>query len=659
MSLESIKGLGPKTKMLLNNMDIKTTDDLIHYYPYRYNEIKRSEVSTLKAGDLIIMDGIIQNDATLFHFGHHQDRMTFTLVADRLFKVVIYNRGFLKKQLVATTKVTVMGKYDPLKGTITASNLRLGLLPPQVVIEPVYHLVKGLSSKQLQSFIKSSLTSTNEVNDYVPINYQTRYHFLDKLTSLKQVHDPTNLTLLASARQRLIYEELFIFMLRMEDLKAKSKQRVGLERAVTYDQVLSFLKTLPFTLTKDQLVAINDIYHDLTSTIRMNRLLQGDVGSGKTIVAFVALYINYLAHYQGALMAPTEILAKQHYDNMLSLFKGTKLKVALLTGSLKPKERASLLAKIKQGDYDVIIGTHALISEDVIYHNLGLVITDEQHRFGVNQRTNLMNKGYLADTLYLSATPIPRTYALTLYGDMDISSIHSMPKGHKNLVTTLVTNDQIKTVLEVMLAELKKGHQCYAVVPLIVSEDNALDVESLAADMKKAFGKYYKVGILHGAMKSSDKEQVMASFKANEIQILVTTTVIEVGVDVANATVMAIFDCDRFGLSTIHQLRGRIARNDVANYCFLITDNVKERFQILTETMDGFKISEMDFKLRGAGDLFGYRQSGDMVLALADLRRDYSLLLQARDDAKAYFKSATYEQDELLKTKIGLVSKAS
>ena len=370
----------------------------------------------------------------------------------------------------------------------------------------------------------------------------------------------------------------------------------------------------------------------------MNRLLQGDVGSGKTIVSFIAMYANYLSGYQSALMAPTEILATQHFSNLKDIFANYNLNMALLTGSTPKKEKDLIYEELKNGDIDIIVGTHALIQEDVTYHNLGLVITDEQHRFGVNQRANLQNKGQKPDTLYMSATPIPRTYALTIYGDMDVSTIKTRPKGRKKIKTVVKTNKEIKDVLEMMYEELKQGHQIYVIAPLIEESENSdlTNVNDLNEKMTLAFGSKYKIDLVHGKMASAAKELIMNEFLQNKVQILISTTVIEVGVDVPNATMMVIFNAERFGLSTLHQLRGRVGRSELQSSCILISDNDTKRLEIMERTNDGFEISEEDFKLRGHGDLFGTKQSGDMTFKIADLKADYKILLQAREDSLEY-----------------------
>ena len=438
---------------------------------------------------------------------------------------------------------------------------------------------------------------------------------------------------------RLKYEELFEFMFKINYLKEENKKaNSGIARSIDESKVDEFISHLPYELTKDQITVVNTIIKDLESPNRMNRLLQGDVGSGKTIVSFIAMYANYLSGYQSALMAPTEILATQHFSNLKDIFKDYNLNMALLTGSTPKKEKDLIYEELKNGDIDIIVGTHALIQDDVTYHNLGLVITDEQHRFGVNQRANLQNKGQKPDTLYMSATPIPRTYALTIYGDMDVSTIKTRPKGRKKIKTVVKTNKEIKDVLEMMYEELKQGHQIYVIAPLIEESENSdlTNVNDLKEKMTLAFGSKYKIDLVHGKMASAAKELIMNEFLQNKVQILISTTVIEVGVDVPNATMMVIFNAERFGLSTLHQLRGRVGRSELQSSCILISDNDTKRLEIMENTNDGFEISEEDFKLRGHGDLFGTKQSGDMTFKIADLKADYKILLQAREDSLEY-----------------------
>jgi len=648
LELNNLKGIGPKKIGLLNKLGINKVEDLVNFYPFRYELIKRSNVNELNDNDKIIMDGVVETIPNVFHFNRKMDKMSFKLNSGtNLFNIVIFNRGFLKANLKIGTSITVIGKYDKRHNTIVTSEIRFGQILKEK-IEPIYHSTYGISGKNIALYINEALKSNYSVIDYIPDYLKEKYNFLDKDESINILHNPTDLLELKKARTRFKYEELFLFMLKMNYLK-NNKNKLGLSRNVKYEEIEEFIDTLDFTLTTDQLKAVKDIYNDLNNKYRMNRLLQGDVGSGKTIVAIISMYINYLSGYQSALMAPTEILAIQHYENIKKLFKDYNINIALLTGKLKAKEKKELYSKLENGEIDFIIGTHALISDGVKYKNLGLVITDEQHRFGVNQRSNLKNKGITPDILYMSATPIPRTYAITLYGDMDVSNIKTLPNGKKGIITSLKKESEIKDVLNDIYNELSNNHQVYVIAPLI-EESEKSDLENvyeLETKMNKAFGKLYKIGILHGKMTNEEKDSVMNDFKDNKINILISTTVIEVGIDVKNATMIVIFDAFRFGLSALHQLRGRVGRNELQSYCILVSNRETERLNILTKTNDGFKISEEDFLLRGSGDLFGLRQSGDMVFKIADIKKDYNILLKAKDDALEYLEK--YDDGKLIK----------
>ena len=644
MELKEIKGLGINTIDNLKALNIHSVEELVEYYPFRYDVYEKSDLNNLEDGSNIIIDGVVESKPTVIHFKRNKNKMSFRLNAgSKLFNITIFNRAFLKNNIHVGMEITVIGKYDFKNNLIVASNLRKGLLE-KTVIEPVYHSSSKITSKRISHFINKALEKAI-IKDYVPEKLNKKYKLMDKEKAINYIHKPSSKTTTYEAIKKLKYEEVFLFMLKISYLK-KRKDNNGLKRNLDFSEVEKIISKLPFELTKDQAKSIKDIYEDLISPHRMNRLLQGDVGSGKTAVAFVSLYINKLSGYQGALMAPTEILASQHYQNILKMFP--ELKVGLLTGKLKVKERKELIENIKNGEIDIVIGTHALISEDVTYNNLGLVITDEQHRFGVNQRGNLKNKGVMPDILYMSATPIPRTYALTLYGDMDISSIKTMPKGRKAVKTILMDNKDVKKYLTMMLEEIKKGHQIYVVAPL-VEESEKIDLENVYKvyeNMNKAFHKICKVDVLHGKMKSQEKDEIMQKFKNNEIQILVSTTVIEVGVDVPNATMMVILDSFRFGLSALHQLRGRVGRNELDSYCILVSDKETKRLEILTKTNDGFKVAEEDFLLRGSGDLFGLRQSGDMNFKLADIKKDFELFKLAKEDSQRYLESQDYYKEE-------------
>ena len=635
MEISSLKGIGPKTERIFINNNINDTDDLISYYPFRYDILKRSNISELNEVDKIIIDGVIESNPSIFFFNKRQNKLSFRFnTGENIYSVTIFNRGFLKSKIIPGTIITIIGNINKKNNTITASDIKFSKLSSIPEIIPIYHQIGCISSTQIRTFI-NNITDYNIV-EYIPKYLKEKYKLIEKKDAIKYIHNPDSELNLKKAQAYLKYEELFLFMLKMNSLKKGKKTKIGLKRNVDKEKIEEFISKLPFELTIDQRKCIDKIYTDLNSEIRMNRLIQGDVGSGKTILAFIALYINYLSGYQGAFMAPTEVLANQHFQNIKKLFKDYNINIELLTGTIKSKQRKDILKRLKNNEIDIIIGTHALFSNDVEYKTLGLVITDEQHRFGVNQRSNLKNKGITPDILYLSATPIPRTYALTIYGDMDVSSIKTLPSGKKEIVTYLKKNNEIKDVLNLMYNELKSNHQIYVIAPLIEESDDIdlENVQKLERDLNKAFSKVTKIGIMHGKLSKEEKEKVMEDYKNGDIGILISTTVIEVGVDVKNATMIVIFDAYRFGLSQLHQLRGRVGRNNLDSYCILISDKEAKRLDIMTKTTDGFKISEEDFKLRGSGDLFGVRQSGDMSFKLADFKNDYNILLRAKEDTE-------------------------
>lgn len=651
--LSKVKGIGPKTELLLNKLGIYEIDDLVTHYPYRYDVLRRTDLKTVTDPEQkIVIDGKVESVPLVIRFRGGTNKLNFRLSTQSgMVGVSIFGRAFLKQNLPIGERIIVIGKYDSSKNIINASDIKFGYLTNQDKIESVYHSTSGLSQKILTNAINNALVNYgNVISDSIPKYLLDKYNFLNKKTALNIVHNPPNYDKLKEASLRLKYEELFEFMFKINYLRnTNKKDNAGVERK-TNKSIDDFIKKLPFELTNDQKMALDEIIKDLSSSQRMNRLLQGDVGSGKTIVAILAMYYNYLCGYQSALMAPTEILAVQHFNNMKELFKGTGIVVELLTGSITKKDKQVIYNELKDGTINMIVGTHALIQEEVEYNNLGLVVTDEQHRFGVNQRSNLKNKGIKPDVLYMSATPIPRTYALTIYGDMDVSIIKEMPKGRLPVKTKVFNNKEMKNVYKLMEEELENNHQIYVIAPLI-EESEELDlttVYTLRDKMNLIFGNRYKIDIVHGKMKSKEKDLIMEEFKHNTVNILISTTVIEVGVDVSNATMMVIFDANRFGLSTLHQLRGRVGRSALQSKCLLISDKEEEKRLMIMETCnDGFVISEEDFKLRGSGDLFGTKQSGDMTFKMANLRMDYKILVQAKNDSKEYLENHDYDKDEL------------
>ena len=643
MELRKIKGLGEKNEQLLNTLNIYNVEDLLEYYPYRYIEYKINNINDALEGQNIIVIGKIDSMPLVRRFRARLNSLNFRLYTNgKIVNTVIYNRAFMQRNLSPGKEITVIGKYDQKKNTVVASNI---LLTPikEGTIESKYHLTNGITNKQITKYIDEALNINVAIDDYVPNKYNEQYDFLDKNEAIRIIHKPNDIKSLKQAKLKLIYEELFKFMFKINYLKyANTRENTKEPKQVSLIDLQNFLGSLPFELTPDQQKAIEDIHKDLTSHNRMNRLLCGDVGSGKTIVGVVAMYESYLAGYQSALMAPTEILATQHFENIRNLLTNTGVRVGLLLGSTKKKEKEEIYEQLENGEIDILIGTHAIISDKVKFKNLGLVITDEQHRFGVNQRNSLRNKGKLPDILYMSATPIPRTYALTIYGDMDISLIKTKPAGRREIKTIIKSDKDIKDILYMMLEEIKNGHQVYAVTPLIEEDDetetNLMTVTDLKEKLESAFNHKIEIGLLHGKLDKSEKEKVMEDFKKGKTKVLVSTTVIEVGVDVKNATMMVIFNAERFGLATLHQLRGRIGRNSLESTCILVgpeTDNA--RLKVLEESNDGFYITEKDFEMRREGDLFGTKQSGDMSFKIADVQRDFKILMRAKADSEEFF----------------------
>ena len=657
--LDEIKGIGPKTILSLNSLGIYTLDDLLNYFPYRYNVLKPVSLSTASDDDQVLINGYIENPIKVFFIKKNLNKLSFKLnTGTELINVPIFNRSFIKPNLSVGKQISVLGKYNRKNNIFVANDIKLVPILRET-IEPVYHLNAGLKRSSFIKIMDNALSKNYFVTNNIPEYLMNKYKFVDKMVAIKDIHKPINLQSIKDSKLMLIYEELFTFMLKMNYLKLNQKNVDEFyERMIKEDKVNKFIETLPFTLTNDQVNAIEEIKNDFNNPKRMNRLILGDVGSGKTIVAFIALYMNYITGYQGVMMAPTEILAKQHYENMINLFKNFDLKMELLTSSTLKKTRSDIIKRLASGDVDVLIGTHSVLNDEIIFKNLGLVVTDEQHRFGVNQRNMLQKKGKLSDVLYLSATPIPRTLALTLFGDMDITEIKSKPSNRKPIETKLFKTKDIKDVLFMMLDEIKKGHQIYVVAPLIEDENETgmETVKELKNKIDTAFNHKIPIDILHGKLKNKDKEEIMNNFKLNKTKILISTTVIEVGVDVKNATMMVIFNAERFGLATLHQLRGRIGRNDLESKCILISDYDTPRLKILEESNDGFYISEKDFELRGSGDLFGVKQSGDMDFKIANMKTDFKILQQCALDSKEFLENVDLNKYPIQKNIINSIS---
>ncbi len=648
MNLNLIKNIGPKTENLLNKLNIYTVEDLLTFYPYRYNIIKLKNIDEVTDGEVCFVPATILSACKVFYIRRNFNKLDFIASSNNInFKVTIFNRAFLKNNLTINKEVVLIGKYNKLKNTFVASDIKFSVEDNKIEVK--YHLTEGIKNNTLEKLIGEALKLDYDIPDYVPEMFNIHYKLLSKRDAIRLIHQPNSVEDIKKSELKLIYEELFLYMFKINYLSTINKEALGTPKHFREDELNEFLSNLSFKLTTDQETTISDILNDLKSNRRMNRLVLGDVGSGKTIVAITAIYACFLSGYQSAFMAPTEILAKQHYEQVKNYFSNYDIKVELLTGSLTKKQKEKIYERLEQGEIDLIIGTHALLNAGAEFKNLGLVITDEQHRFGVNQRNTLQNKGSKknADVLYLSATPIPRTYALTIYGDLDLSQIKTKPNLRKEIITKVVLEKNIREVLLKMYEELKLGHQIFVVSPLIEQNDeiNLNSVYELKEKLSKAFNSdVIKIEILHGKLKQKEKDELMLKFQKGEIRILISTTVIEVGIDIPNASMMVIFNAERFGLATLHQLRGRVGRSDIQSYCYLVTNvNDNARLKVMEESNDGFYISEKDFEQRGHGDLFGVKQSGEETLKIADFKRDYKILLQAKKDSEIYLKKSLYK----------------
>ena len=646
--LEDIKGIGPKTLKLFQNLNIFTIQDLITYYPYKYKLYHPVTLDNYEENTEVLINGYVASDAKIYYIKRNLNKISFRLnTGTKLINVTIFNRPFIKQHLLLNKYISIIGKYNIKTNTLTASDIKLTPIIKDE-IEPIYHTTQGLKQVNIHKIINNLLEKNIYVPSLIPEEYIKEYSLLDKLTAIKEIHNPTSTNNLKQAEICLKYEELFEYTLKINYLKyLKDKTTSSYIKTFDTSKLDNLISSLPFKLTDSQVNAVEDIKNDFNSPKHMNRLILGDVGSGKTIISFLALYMNYLSGYQGVLMAPTEILIKQHYENIKKIL--TDLNIEILTRSTTKKDRDKIIENLKKGQIDILLSTHSVLNDDVVFKNIGLVVTDEQHRFGVNQRKNLQNKGENVDVLYMSATPIPRTLALTIFKDMDITEIKTKPLNRKPKITKLYKTSEIKEVLYEMLDEIKKGHQIYVVSPLIENEEENTKLASvnyLYEKINVALNGKVPIGVLHGKLKNEEKENIMNDFKSNKTKILISTTIIEIGVDVSNATMIVIFNAERFGLATLHQLRGRIGRNDIESKCILISDYDTPRLKILEESEDGFYISEKDFELRGSGDLFGVKQSGDTVFKIANLNKDFKILKKCSEDSLNFLNKHINEIDK-------------
>lgn len=633
--LSVLPGIGPKSAEKYKKLGIETVEDLLLYFPFRYEDFKTKNVLDLEDGEKAVVSGIVATPANVQYYGYKRNRLRFTIKQGELVLAVsFFNQPYLADKIELGQTVAVFGKWDKAKGALTGMKL---LAQVEDDLQPVYRLSQGVSQSALVKVIKTAFEAGLDqlLEENLPQILVDKYHLLSRRQAVRAMHFPKDLEEYKQALRRVKFEELLFFQLQLQVLKEENRS-VGQGIVLDWDKkkLKDLQAKLPFTLTEAQERSLNEILADMRSPHHMNRLLQGDVGSGKTVVAGLAMYAAVTAGKQAALMVPTEILAEQHLQSLTSLFPS--LKILLLTGSLKAAERRERLELIQTGQVDLIVGTHALIQEGVHFHDLGLVIIDEQHRFGVAQRRILREKGQNPDVLMMTATPIPRTLAITAFGDMDVSIIDQMPAGRKEIITRWVKHQQLNLVLDWLVKEIQKGSQAYVISPLI-EESEALDLKNAIAleeELIAYFGDRARIALLHGKMKGEEKEAIMQAFKQGEIDLLVSTTVIEVGVNVPNATVMIIMDADRFGLSQLHQLRGRVGRGNKQSYAVLVanpkTESGKRRMKIMTETTNGFVLAEEDLKLRGSGEIFGRRQSGIPEFQVSNLIEDYPILEEAR-----------------------------
>ena len=648
MELESIKGLGEKTKEYLNKQNIYTIKDLVGFYPYRYEVLSPEVLDNTNKETTITINAKVVTEPTTAYIKSSLNVLKFNAETyGKVIRVSIFNRAYLKKSITIGKDVILTGKYDNIHNSFTASNLKLGILNDSL-INPVYHSIKGI--KNPKNIIVEAINYIEEDNNIIPKNYALKHNLITNKKALEYIHNPKTIEEVEKGRNRIIHEELFEFLFKVNYLKHLKDKEIGIAKNIDLELIKRFINSIPFKLTNDQLNGIKEGLNDLKSNKRMNRLVLGDVGSGKTIVATTLLLANASAGYQGVMLAPTEILATQHFKNLTKYFKDFDVTVELLTGKMTKKEKENVIKRCESGEVDILIGTHAVLGDKVSFKNLSLVVTDEQHRFGVKERDTLKLKGNKPDMLFLSATPIPRTYALTIYADLDVTEIKEKPSGRKDVITKVKKESELKDVLLKILEEVKLGHQVYIVSPSIEETDESIkSVYNLKEKFDIAFHSKIPIGILHGKLKKKEKESVMNDFLENNTKILISTTVIEVGVDVKNATVMVIFNADHFGLATLHQLRGRVGRNDIDSYCYLICNKEVERLNVLEESNDGFYISKKDFEFRGEGDIFGIKQSGDMNFNMLNLKRDYDKLLTLQSDVKEFISSKDYENNEYYK----------
>ncbi len=655
-----LKGVGPKRAFALERLGITSVRNLLYFFPRRYED--RSQFRSIES--LVLQEWVTIRGEILTVKLKRVKRFSILEVtvgdSTGMITAVWFNQPFLAKQFAAGQNAIFYGKAELYQNRLQISSPEYELVEPDEEavhagrITPIYPLTEGLFQKSLRSILKEVVETQVEQNidEFLPVKFRSEKNLLELKEAVREMHFPTSFDRQLLARRRIVFDEFFIFQMillqKIERMKTKYRA-YSLSEGDSCRQ--AFIESLPFAPTQSQVKAFSDLIEALAKTVPMNRLLQGDVGSGKTLVAAFALLLAAKNNCQAVLLAPTEILAEQHYRTLEKIFEPFSVSFGLLTSATPPPRRERILAELKQGKLSVVVGTHAILQEDVKFHSLALVIIDEQHKFGVHQRCQLLNHDPRPHQLVMTATPIPRTLALTLYGDLEASVLKELPAGRQPIKTYWIVRDKQKEVLEHILKKVAVGEQAYFIFPLI-EETEKLDLLAATKEfekLKRSVFKDVRMGLVHGRMSKEERDPIMKAFRRGEVQILVATSVVEVGVDQPNATIMVIENAERFGLSQLHQMRGRVGRGTRASECFLFgepkTDEGKKRLRILTKTQDGFLIAEEDLKLRGPGDFLGTRQSGEPFFYIAHPILDEEVLLEARETAVHLFKNQMLEED--------------
>ena len=644
----------PRLNKLLYQMGIFTNYDVINHLPRRYEDLSYTEERNLQDKQRVVLLGKVLSLPKV-NTGRKIHVTTFDFMTQKksYFRIVAFNRPYLAKNINLTDDFTLVGVFNAKRGEIDFINMYKGIIPLNERIKPIYSLPADYDNYLFSRLVKKSLDEIDgHISTLVPFEFVKKYKLAKKSDAMRWAHFPENYEQVKQALRHLKYEEALMFSLKNQIIREQNKSLAKIKKEpIDLSLCKPWLDTLPYKLTEDQQKAAEEIIEDMNQNGLMYRLLQGDVGTGKTLVCFAALYANYIRGDQGALMAPTDALARQHFESAKKAFEKTKIRIALLLGSTPQSEKKKLYEDIEDGSIDIVIGTHALFTKSVNYSSLGLAIIDEQHRFGVNQRLMLASKGEHTDLLMMSATPIPRSLALSLYGDLDISTLTTFPSKKRDVKTSIVNSNDIE-IFEEVEKSVNSNHQVYIVAPLIdYREDERYSVEKLFSRFTLKFKG--KVGLLHGNMKQDEKESALEKFYSGEIPILVSTPVIEVGIDVKGANLMVIYDASNFGLASLHQLRGRIGRDGFPSKCLLTLDDetdeeAKDRLNILVNSEDGFVIAEEDMKLRGPGELAGFKQSGIPAFSFLNVVNDYKIFVVARDDAKFIIKNRKNKEFEYI-----------